>query len=110
MVSNNQGSFYPHSRCYLKNGDLLTMEGMHQKFYVHRLARYEKVERVRINMTWRWIIDRPDTKNFAGERKEVEENILRLQNSNSATKITPKSTFYIEIQIFLQPKSWFCIN
>ena len=36
-----------------------------------RFRSADKVERVRINMTWRWIIDRPDINDFKGERREI---------------------------------------
>ena len=39
----------------LKNGDLMTMEGMFQKYYVHRVPKEKNVSKERINLTWRWI-------------------------------------------------------
>merc|ERR1712060_929347 len=40
----------------LKSGDLMTMEGMVQKHYQHRVPREENVEGSRINLTWRWTV------------------------------------------------------
>eukprot|EP01083_Nonionella_stella_P254446 874322_1 len=39
----------------LKSGDVMTMEGMFQKYYVHRVGKEPHVRQPRINMTWRWI-------------------------------------------------------
>jgi len=41
-------------RIALESGDLLTMEGLTQKHYQHRVPR-EKADGPRINLTWRWI-------------------------------------------------------
>lgn len=40
----------------LCSGDLMTMEGMVQKHYQHRVPREENVEGARINLTWRWTL------------------------------------------------------
>merc|ERR1719499_1764172 len=40
----------------LGNGDLLTMEGMTQKHYQHRVPKEGNVRGPRINLTWRWIV------------------------------------------------------
>ena len=39
----------------LHNGDLMTMEGLFQKYYVHRVPKSYDIEEPRINFTWRWI-------------------------------------------------------
>jgi len=39
----------------LGTGDLMTMEGMVQKHFQHRVPREEDVDGARINLTWRWI-------------------------------------------------------
>jgi len=39
----------------LGNGDLMTMEGMTQKHYNHRVPKEEVVSGERINLTWRWV-------------------------------------------------------
>lgn len=40
----------------LKSGDLLTMEGMMQKHYQHRVPKESsQSSSPRINLTWRWI-------------------------------------------------------
>lgn len=41
-------------RVELRSGDLLTMEGLVQKHYQHRVPR-ERCTKPRINLTWRWI-------------------------------------------------------
>ena len=41
-------------RVVLNSGDLLTMEGMFQKHFQHRVPR-EDVKEPRINLTWRWV-------------------------------------------------------
>merc|ERR1711879_1035414 len=43
-------------RMLLGNGDLMTMEGMVQKHYQHRVPKEEGVEGSRINLTWRWTL------------------------------------------------------
>lgn len=42
-------------RFVLGSGDLLTMEGMMQKHFQHRVPREDNVNAPRINLTWRWI-------------------------------------------------------
>mmetsp|Transcript_139015 Transcript_139015/g.432499 ORF Transcript_139015/g.432499 Transcript_139015/m.432499 type:complete len:354 (-) Transcript_139015:132-1193(-) len=42
------------SRVLLRSGDLMTMEGLTQKHYQHRVPR-ERASGPRINLTWRWI-------------------------------------------------------
>merc|ERR1711959_496187 len=44
------------SRMSLNSGDLMTMEGMLQKHFQHRVPKEEVVEGPRINLTWRWIL------------------------------------------------------
>mmetsp|Transcript_100485 Transcript_100485/g.324022 ORF Transcript_100485/g.324022 Transcript_100485/m.324022 type:complete len:120 (-) Transcript_100485:323-682(-) len=44
----------PSCRIELRSGDLVTMEGLMQKHYQHRVPR-EKATGPRINLTWRWI-------------------------------------------------------
>jgi len=39
----------------LENGDLMTMEGLLQKHYRHRVARSKDLTGGRINLTWRWV-------------------------------------------------------
>lgn len=43
-------------RIQLGDGDLLTMEGMLQKHFQHRVPREEVVQEPRINLTWRWVV------------------------------------------------------
>jgi len=40
----------------LGNGDIMTMEGMTQKHYQHRVPKEDKENEPRINLTWRWIL------------------------------------------------------
>lgn len=44
----------PVRRLFLASGDLMTMEGMLQKHYQHRVPREDNIEGPRINLTWRW--------------------------------------------------------
>ncbi len=44
------------SRIELGNGDLLTMEGLMQKHYLHRVPVQNSLDGVRVNITWRWIL------------------------------------------------------
>jgi len=39
----------------LGDGDILTMEGMTQKHYQHRVPREDGIDAPRINLTWRWV-------------------------------------------------------
>lgn len=44
-------------RCILLgSGDIMTMEGMVQKHFQHRVPREDGVEGPRINLTWRWVL------------------------------------------------------
>mmetsp|Transcript_25394 Transcript_25394/g.73230 ORF Transcript_25394/g.73230 Transcript_25394/m.73230 type:complete len:598 (-) Transcript_25394:99-1892(-) len=45
----------PLRQVLLSDGDLLTMEGMTQKHFQHRVPREENVHGPRINLTWRWV-------------------------------------------------------
>merc|ERR1719506_3300375 len=40
----------------LASGDLMTMEGMVQKHFQHRVPREDRVQGQRINLTWRWVV------------------------------------------------------
>jgi len=40
----------------LGDGDLMTMEGMTQKHFMHRVPKEGHVEGQRINFTWRWVL------------------------------------------------------
>lgn len=44
-----------HRRVLLASGDIMTMEGMLQKHFQHRVPREENIQGPRINLTWRWI-------------------------------------------------------
>merc|ERR1719210_418617 len=46
----------PVRRILLASGDLMTMEGMFQKHYQHRVPREDNIQGQRINLTWRWIV------------------------------------------------------
>lgn len=39
----------------LGEGDLMTMEGMTQKHFQHRVPKEENIDGPRINLTWRWV-------------------------------------------------------
>jgi len=39
----------------VKNGDLMTMEGLFQKHFLHRVPKMPKSKGKRINFTWRWV-------------------------------------------------------
>jgi len=52
----------------LGTGDLMTMEGMVQKHFQHRVPREEGVDGARINLTWRWIV-KHNPKCPAGRRR-----------------------------------------
>jgi len=41
---------------FIRNGDLLTMEGMVQKHFQHRVPKEMGVTGARINLTWRWVL------------------------------------------------------
>jgi len=40
----------------LGDGDLLTMEGMVQKHFQHRVPKEDAISEPRINLTWRWVV------------------------------------------------------
>lgn len=43
-------------RLTVSAGDLMTMEGMCQKHFQHRVPKEERVQGQRINLTWRWVV------------------------------------------------------
>jgi len=43
-------------RILLNSGDMMTMEGMMQKHFQHRVPREGSVDGSRINLTWRWVV------------------------------------------------------
>ena len=45
-------------RLPLANGDLCIMEGLMQKYYKHAVGKQPTKTKSRINLTWRWIIQR----------------------------------------------------
>jgi len=44
------------SKVVLGSGDIMTMEGMLQKHFQHRVPKEGHVEGPRINLTWRWVL------------------------------------------------------
>lgn len=46
----------PVRRLELASGDVVTMEGMTQKHYQHRVPREGNIQGPRINLTWRWVV------------------------------------------------------
>jgi len=55
-------------RIVLSNGDLMTMEGMTQKHFQHRVPK-ERCEGPRINLTWRWVRKHHPKCPLAGNRR-----------------------------------------
>eukprot|EP00747_Dinoflagellata_sp_TGD_P167256 gnl/TRDRNA2_/TRDRNA2_191331_c0_seq1.p1 gnl/TRDRNA2_/TRDRNA2_191331_c0~~gnl/TRDRNA2_/TRDRNA2_191331_c0_seq1.p1 ORF type:complete len:474 (+),score=64.73 gnl/TRDRNA2_/TRDRNA2_191331_c0_seq1:132-1424(+) len=45
------------TRLRLADGDLCTMEGLTQKYYEHRVPKAARSLRLRVNFTWRWIVE-----------------------------------------------------
>ena len=43
------------TRIELGSGDILTMEGLMQKHYLHRVPVQPTLDGIRVNVTWRWI-------------------------------------------------------
>lgn len=54
LNGSQEGSKQDSYRIQLRSGDVMTMEGLTQKHYQHRVPR-EKAVGPRINFTWRWI-------------------------------------------------------
>ena len=46
----------PTHEVFLHDGDICTMEGYCQKFYMHRIPQDTGERSRRINLTWRWIV------------------------------------------------------
>lgn len=57
----------PMREIELGSGDLMTMEGMTQKYFQHRVPK-EQCEGPRINLTWRWVL-KHNPKCPAGRRR-----------------------------------------
>lgn len=55
LASADQGDL-PSVKLSLANGDLCTMEGLVQRHYEHRVPKGGKASRLRVNLTWRWIV------------------------------------------------------
>jgi len=53
----------------LGHGDLMTMEGLFQKHYLHRLPPHTGPSGKRINFTWRWIVEHDETSCIKRERQ-----------------------------------------
>jgi len=45
------------TRLRLATGDICTMEGLTQKYYEHRVPKGARSLRLRVNLTWRWIVE-----------------------------------------------------
>ena len=45
------------TRIEFGEGDLLTMEGLFQKRYTHRVPIQQSLQGIRVNITWRWILE-----------------------------------------------------
>jgi len=50
-----QGSEKLVGDIWVKDGDLMTMEGLFQKYYLHRVPKQPRCKGKRINFTWRWV-------------------------------------------------------
>merc|ERR1711998_241638 len=80
-----------------KDGDLLTMEGMMQKHYSHRLARLSGAPwkpnthhgGARISLTWRWIVKHRPQCPCAPKTKTLSDNIIKPKASPKP-KVAPK--------------------
>jgi alkylated DNA repair dioxygenase AlkB len=44
------------TKIILGDGDLMTMEGMLQKHFMHRVPKEDNISGQRINLTWRWVV------------------------------------------------------
>eukprot|EP00811_Abedinium_folium_P036965 NODE_9624_length_1410_cov_5.766952.p1 GENE.NODE_9624_length_1410_cov_5.766952~~NODE_9624_length_1410_cov_5.766952.p1 ORF type:complete len:333 (+),score=70.34 NODE_9624_length_1410_cov_5.766952:207-1205(+) len=58
----------PWNELVLAHGDLCTMEGLTQKYYEHRVPPQAGIENLRINLTWRWIVNHTTTCRSAATR------------------------------------------
>lgn len=79
---------------HLGNGDLMTMEGMLQKHFQHRVPKEDDISGQRINLTWRWIL-RHNPRCPAGRRRlddwHQKSNVKAEtpNNSNSTMPVPP---------------------
>jgi len=50
-----QGAEQLAGHVWVKDGDLMTMEGLFQKHFLHRIPKQPRCKGKRINFTWRWV-------------------------------------------------------
>lgn len=75
----------PLHEVVLRSGDLCTMEGLTQKYYLHRIPGDRSLVGPRINLTWRWIVRHgPDCK------MNKRRSITLGNNSDPAQHISTK--------------------
>lgn len=77
------------ARMRLQSGDIMTMEGMLQKHFQHRVPKEECVEAPRINLTWRWVVKHmpkcPQCRN-RGNRDEEGGNRKRIKDGGKGAR------------------------
>ncbi len=61
LNENNENNQIVIKEIELCNGDLMSMEGLFQKYYLHRVPKEYNVSGARINLTWRWIKNHTNT-------------------------------------------------
>jgi len=59
-----------YKRIMLGGGDLMTMEGMTQRHFQHRVPKEDHSEGPRINLTWRWVLKHNPRCSTCRERRE----------------------------------------
>merc|ERR1719419_789307 len=56
-MKNHQDEYNPPVSISLEHGDIITMEGLVQRWYQHRVPKEPHYENPRINLTFRWIVN-----------------------------------------------------
>ena len=72
----------PMHEVLLHDGDICTMEGCCQKFYMHRIPQAANESPGRINLTWRWILKHQEGCTMKGKSEHllpVVQNSIRTR-------------------------------
>ncbi len=104
----------------LGHGDVLCMDGMMQKHYLHRVPKEDFLKGIRINLTWRWVCEDGVTTDIGGtkhvhiDRSTTQNDAGRIFNkaaqlaADLAHGVTSKNICCFRQH--LCPRSWRCTN
>eukprot|EP00913_Durusdinium_trenchii_P017397 g16355.t1 len=94
----------------LSDGDMMTMEGMTQKHFQHRVPKEGHVDGPRINLTWRWTVRH--TPRWGGDELQALREFLSemtpmcLAGSAASLPLLDEAELDGEILIEAPPEEW----